>query len=79
MGSGLGEFRLVGGLSGRLFIASVVIAVGKRAVSMSEAVESADKCCLSLRFEGQKMPSKSQGSFLPFLPHATPNGQPPKF
>lgn len=32
------EFRFVGGLSGRLFIASVVIAVWKRAVSMSEAL-----------------------------------------
>jgi hypothetical protein len=38
MGSGSGEFRLFGGLSGRLFITSVVIAVGKRAVSMSEAL-----------------------------------------
>jgi hypothetical protein len=44
MGSGLGEFRLVGGLSG-LFIASVVIAVGKRAVSMSEALFEIETPC----------------------------------
>jgi hypothetical protein len=45
MGSGPGEFRLVGGLSGRLFITSVVIAVGKKAVSMSEALFKTETPC----------------------------------
>jgi hypothetical protein len=45
MGRGSGEFRLVEGLSGRLFIASVVIAVGKRAASMLEALFENETPC----------------------------------